>query len=355
MERHVRLMARLMQLVDAVLRLIDTVLHLIDPAFAVGRRGPDEPRRMTTLPLLGILLAAFLTIAGAAAVSGCGGSDGGQTDEIDASRTLAAADDTVPHASDSAQGSRSASAPAASGPEARPSGASSQEGINASPDPSSDFEESSADTSDFAERRRQLVDRHIAGSGIEDPAVLEAMRTTERHRFVPEDQVPHAYANRPLPIGYGQTISQPYIVAYMTALAEPDPSDRVLEVGTGSGYQAAVLAEIVDEVYTIEIIPELARTATQRLEQLGYDNVHVRNADGYFGWEEHAPFEAVVVTAAAEHIPPPLIEQLADDGKMIIPVGSPFRTQMLMLVQKDGEEISTRSLAPVRFVPFTRE
>ncbi len=213
----------------------------------------------------------------------------------------------------------------------------------------------SADTSEFREKRVAMVRRHIAARGIDNPRVLEALRSVPRHLFVPEAYVEQAYADRPLPIGHGQTISQPYIVAYMTALVEPDPSDRVLEIGTGSGYQAAVLAEIVDAVHTIEIIPELSRTAHDRLQKLGYDNVTVRHADGYFGWEEHAPFDAIIVTAAAEHIPPPLIDQLKDGGRMIIPVGSPFRTQTLMLVEKQGDELSTRSLAPVRFVPFTRD
>lgn len=199
-----------------------------------------------------------------------------------------------------------------------------------------------------------MVRRQIEARGIDDPAVLDAMRTVPRHRFVAENQRERAYADRPLPIGYGQTISQPYIVAYMTRLVDPDPSDRVLEVGTGSGYQAAVLAEIVDAVFTVEIIPELAGAAERRLAELGYDNVLVRQGDGYFGWMEHAPFDAVVVTAAAEHVPPPLIEQLSDGGRMVIPVGSPFRTQMLMLVEKDGTDVSTQSLMPVRFVPFTR-
>ena len=217
-----------------------------------------------------------------------------------------------------------------------------------------EFDLAPTDTSEFREERHEMVRRQIAARGVEDPAVLDAMRTVPRHRFVPADQVPHAYTDRPLPIGHGQTISQPYIVAYMTELLQPASTDRVLEVGTGSGYQAAVLAEIVDEVYTVEIIPELAGTASRRLQQLGYDNVHIRNADGFFGWEDYAPFDAIVVTAAAEHLPPPLIEQLTDGGRMIIPVGSPFRTQILMLVEKDGDDLTTRSLAPVRFVPFTR-
>ncbi len=208
--------------------------------------------------------------------------------------------------------------------------------------------------SDYREERLRMVRRQIEASGIEDAAVLEAMRTVPRHRFVADGQVRQAYADRPLPIGHGQTISQPYIVAYLTELVLPDSSDRVLEVGTGSGYQAAVLAEVVDAVYTVEIIPDLARTAERRLDELGYDDIYVRSADGYHGWMEHAPFDAVVVTAAAEHIPPPLIEQLAEGGRMVIPVGSPFRTQNLMLVEKNGDEVSTRSITPVRFVPFTR-
>lgn len=212
-----------------------------------------------------------------------------------------------------------------------------------------------SDTTEYREERLEMVRSQIADRGVEDPAVLDAMRSVPRHRFVDASQVRNAYEDRPLPIGFGQTISQPYIVAYMTELLQPDSSDRVLEVGTGSGFQAAVLAEIVDDVYTVEIIPELAQTATRRLQDIGYSNVHVRDADGYFGWEEHAPYDAILVTAAAEHIPPPLIDQLRDGGRMVIPVGSPFRTQTLMLVEKDGESISTRSLAPVRFVPFTRD
>jgi len=166
--------------------------------------------------------------------------------------------------------------------------------------------------------------------------------------------IDRAYNDGPLPIGYGQTISQPYIVAYMTEAIDPKPGQKVLEIGTGSGYQAAVLAEIVDSVYTIEIITELYKSSEKRLSELGYKNVLCRNADGYYGWKKFAPFDAIIVTAAAEHIPPPLIEQLKDGGKMIIPVGSPFLNQTLILVEKSGEEITTTSLLPVRFVPFTR-
>jgi protein-L-isoaspartate(D-aspartate) O-methyltransferase len=180
------------------------------------------------------------------------------------------------------------------------------------------------------------------------------MRTVTRHNFVPPNLVDRAYDDGPLPIGYGQTISQPYIVAFMTAVIDPKTEFKVLEIGTGSGYQAAVLSEIVSETYTIEIITELYNSSSKRLKDLGYENVTCKNADGYYGWEKYAPFDAIVVTAAAEYIPPPLIEQLKDGGKMIIPVGSPFLNQSLILIEKEGEEITTTNLLPVRFVPFTR-
>jgi len=188
------------------------------------------------------------------------------------------------------------------------------------------------------------------------PVVLAALGRVPRHELVPEGLRDEAYENRPLPIGYGQTISQPYIVAIMTDLLEVGRGDKVLEVGTGSGYQAAVLAELVDEVYTVEIIPELAREAKASLARLGYDNVTARHADGFFGWQEHAPFDGIVVTAASSHVPPPLIEQLAPGGRMVIPVGSPFAVQQLMLVEKgrDGK-VRTRQLLPVAFVPLTRD
>lgn len=186
--------------------------------------------------------------------------------------------------------------------------------------------------------------------------VLRALGDVPRHEFVPPEQRKHAYANRPLPIGYGQTISQPYIVALMTDLVEPEPDDVVLEVGTGSGYQAAILAGLVDRVYTIEIVPELAREVEDRLERLGYDNVETRLGDGYYGWEEHAPFDAIVVTAAPSHVPPPLIEQLARGGRMVIPVGGRFTTQQLLLIEKTADdEVITRQVASVRFVPLTGE
>jgi protein-L-isoaspartate(D-aspartate) O-methyltransferase len=197
-----------------------------------------------------------------------------------------------------------------------------------------------------------MVEQQIAARGITSPAVLRAMRSVPRHRFVPGVVPELAYSDRPLPIGHDQTISQPYIVARMTALVDPDASDRVLEIGTGSGYQAAVLSTIADSVYTLEIIPDLAATATKRLRRLGYDNVVVRNADGFEGWPSRGPFDAIVVTAAPEEIPPPLLDQLADGGRMIVPVGPTGGTQELTLVTKDDGDIARRTLAPVRFVPF---
>ncbi|MCB2173988.1 protein-L-isoaspartate(D-aspartate) O-methyltransferase [bacterium] len=208
---------------------------------------------------------------------------------------------------------------------------------------------------DIMEKRRlAMVAEQIAARGVQEPLLLEVMRRVERHLFVPDSQIPFAYDDRPLPIGHGQTISQPYIVALMTELIRPRPQFKVLEIGTGSGYQAAVLAELVDKVYTVEIIAPLAKWARERLELAGCENVMVKHADGYYGWEEHAPFDAIVVTAATPHIPPPLIEQLKDGGRMIIPVGSRFRVQQLVLVEKRKGEITTRNMLPVRFVPFTR-
>jgi protein-L-isoaspartate(D-aspartate) O-methyltransferase len=191
------------------------------------------------------------------------------------------------------------------------------------------------------------------GSGGIDASVLAAMRQVPRHEFVPDDLRDQAYANRPLPIGYGQTISQPYIVALMTDLLDPEKDDVVLEIGTGSGYQAAVLARLVDRVYTMEIVEPLAQQAAERLDALGNDNVVVRHGDGYHGWPEHAPYDGIVVTAAASHIPPPLVNQLKPDGRMIIPVGPPFMVQNLMLVEKDDQgRVHTRALLPVAFVPL---
>ena len=217
--------------------------------------------------------------------------------------------------------------------------------------------------SDYAEPRRGMLDtiadtttRTASSTGVETiaPIVMAALDRVPRHEFVPPEIADLAYENRPLPIGHGQTISQPYIVALMTHLLGLAPHHRVLEIGTGSGYQAAVLAELVERVHTIEIVPPLARQATERLPRLGYDNVEVRLGDGYYGWPEAAPFQAIIVTAAASHVPPPLVEQLAPEGVLVIPVGEQFSVQMLLLVRKrpDGE-VTVRQILPVRFVPLT--
>jgi protein-L-isoaspartate(D-aspartate) O-methyltransferase len=208
---------------------------------------------------------------------------------------------------------------------------------------------------DHRKRREAMVRQQIEKEGIKSPAVLSAMRSVKRHLFVPENIIPYAYSDRALPIGYGQTISQPYIVAYMTEAIQPQAHFKVLEIGTGSGYQAAVLSAIIKEVYTIEIVPELGNSAAKRMKELGYDNVQVKIDDGYHGWKAHAPFDAIVVTAATEYIPPPLLEQLKEGGRMIVPVGSPFQTQWLMLVTKKNGKLKTQRLLPVAFVPFTRK
>jgi protein-L-isoaspartate(D-aspartate) O-methyltransferase len=216
----------------------------------------------------------------------------------------------------------------------------------------------------YAEQRERLVDELAsyatllsdsrAGTFRDD--VLQSMRTVERHQFVPAREKRFAYENRPLPIGHGQTISQPYIVALMTDLVDPQTGDVVLEVGTGSAYQAAILSGLVSHVYTIEIVEPLFASATARLDDLGYQNVTTRLGDGYYGWEEHAPFDAIVVTAAASHVPPPLINQLKKGGRMVIPVGGRFATQQLLLIEKtERDEIVTKQIAAVRFVPLTGE
>lgn len=209
------------------------------------------------------------------------------------------------------------------------------------------------DQEDFAARREAMVTRQIERRGIDDPSVLAAMLTVPRHRFVPASELRQAYADSPLPIGYGQTISQPFIVAYMCQIARLDSTSRVLEVGTGSGYHASVMAQIADTVYTMEIVPQLADRGQATITSLGYDNIVARTADGYYGWPEAAPFDAIVVTAAPESIPPPLVRQLAEGGRMVIPVGHPFLTQYLVLVEKKDGRVRSRQLMPVRFVPLT--
>jgi protein-L-isoaspartate(D-aspartate) O-methyltransferase len=201
--------------------------------------------------------------------------------------------------------------------------------------------------------RLAMVERHIVGEGIRDSLTLQAMRAVPRHEFVPANFRDEAYENHPLPIGLGQTISQPYIVAYMTEIVRPRPGLRVLEVGTGSGYQAAVLAATGAEVYTIEIFRALADSARARLARLGYSRVTVRHGDGHHGWSEEAPFDAIVVTAAAGHIPPALTRQLRPNGRMVIPVGSVYGAQYLILIEKDAKGgLRTRNLLPVAFVPM---
>lgn len=204
----------------------------------------------------------------------------------------------------------------------------------------------------YARQRAAMVADQIQKRGVSDPRVLEAMRTVPRHRFVPANLQPFAYADRPLPIGNGQTISQPFIVAYMTEALAVAPAHKVLEIGTGSGYQAAVLAQLARDVYTIEIVPELARGAAAMLKELGYSNVHVREGDGYAGWPEHAPFDRIMVTAAPEEVPQPLVDQLAPGGRMVIPIGR--GEQWLTVVEKTATGVIQRRTIPVRFVPFTR-
>lgn len=216
---------------------------------------------------------------------------------------------------------------------------------------------------EFEAQRRNMVEEVMAdtaatlsysGRSVLSPGVVKAMGVVERHRFVPEDLAGLAYLNRPLPIGYGQTISQPFIVALMTDLMQIKAGDKVLEVGTGSGYQAAVLAQIAGSVYSIEIVEPLARQAGDRLKALGYRNVKTRVGDGYYGWQEASPFDAIIVTAAASHVPPPLIRQLKSGGRMVIPLGTQFMTQYLMLVEKQQDgSVTTRQILPVRFVPLT--
>ena len=207
----------------------------------------------------------------------------------------------------------------------------------------------------FVTARTAMVNEQIAGRGVRDARVLAAMRDVPRHLFVPPDLQSSAYDDRPLSIGYGQTISQPYIVALMTEIVRPQPGDRVLEIGTGSGYQAAVLSRLVSLVYSIEIVEALGRDAERRLTSLGYANVTVRIGDGYAGWPEKAPFDRIVVTAAPDHVPQPLVAQLRPGGRLVIPVGSIFEGQELQLLEKDDAgRVRTERIAPVAFVPLRR-
>jgi len=203
--------------------------------------------------------------------------------------------------------------------------------------------------------RLEMVEFHLEERDISDPRVLDVMGRMPRHLFVDPSLWDQAYADHPLPIGEGQTISQPYVVALMTECLHLDGSERVLEIGTGSGYQAAILAELCKDVYTIEIRERLTDDARERLEDLGYRNVHVKWADGYFGWEEHAPFNAIIITCAVNHVPPVLIEQLEDGGRLILPLGSTSYYQTLTLIEKDGENLVVTHVLPVRFVPMVGE
>jgi len=212
-------------------------------------------------------------------------------------------------------------------------------------------------TDDYVTTRQRydMVEHQISDRGIDDKRILKAMKKIPRHLFVGKEVRSKAYNDHPLPIGGGQTISQPYIVALMTETLALNSTDRVLEIGTGSGYQAAVLAEIVKEVYTIEIREGLAKSSSQLLKGLGYKNIQVKYADGYFGWEEHAPFDAIIITASANHIPPPLIKQLKNGGRLIIPLGSTLYYQVLTLVKKKGEDLDVRQMGGVAFVPMMGE
>jgi protein-L-isoaspartate(D-aspartate) O-methyltransferase len=207
----------------------------------------------------------------------------------------------------------------------------------------------------YRQSRQRMVQTQMRARDIEDERVLAAMEKVPRQEFVPDEVKDQAFEDHPLPIGFGQTISQPYIVALMTQMLDLRPEDKVLEIGTGSGYQAAVLAELTPHVYTIEIIPELAQRARSSLDWLGYDYVVSKQADGYWGWEEHAPFDAIIVTAAPDHIPQPLLQQLADGGRMVIPVGPPGGYQSLWLITREGDEFHNFNWGGVSFVPFTRE
>lgn len=211
------------------------------------------------------------------------------------------------------------------------------------------------DTDDMRARRKKLVEDYVEGA-VTDERVIAAMESTLRHAFVPTQYLNQAYNDHPLPIGYGQTISQPSLVAMMTEMLDLEAGERVLEIGTGSGYQAAILRALTDEVYTIEIIPELAGIGRRVLDELGYEDIHTMRADGYYGWWEYAPFDAIIVTAAPDHLPAPLVAQLnPDGGRMVIPIGPPGGYQSLWLLERNGDEIAMERVLDVAFVPFTRE
>jgi len=213
---------------------------------------------------------------------------------------------------------------------------------------------SSAEEAAFTEAREKMVEEQIRQRGISDSRVLSAMTKVPRHRFVPDEQLDHAYADHPLPIGHGQTISQPYIVALMTEFLSLQPGEKVLEIGTGSGYQAAILAELTDQVYTVEIIEPLGQRAAATLKELGY-NIYTKIDDGYYGWLEYAPFDAIIVTCAPDHVPQPLREQLRDGGRLVIPIGPPGYYQTLWLIEKKGDQFLSTNLGGVIFVPLLGE
>ena len=211
------------------------------------------------------------------------------------------------------------------------------------------------DKDPYERQRRDMVSTQIAARGITDPAILAAMRKIPRHLFVPANIAPYAYQDNPLPIGYDQTISQPFIVAWMSELAKPNKNKKTLEIGTGSGYQAAILAETTGFVYTIEIVPQLAKSSKELLSRLEYKNVEVKEGDGYTGWEEHAPFDIIMVTAACDHIPQPLLDQLAEGGRLVMPLGDPGSVQELILITKNRGRINRQTISAVRFVPLIRK
>lgn len=233
-------------------------------------------------------------------------------------------------------------------------GPSAEVAVAAESAPSPEAKAEHAESPQFKEARRQMVERQLRARDISDPKVLEVMGRVPRHEFVPDELDHQAYDDHPLPIGHGQTISQPYIVALMTQLARPRPDARALDIGTGSGYQAAILAELCKEVYSIEIVEPLADEARRRLARLGYKNVTVRTGDGYRGWPEHAPFDLIIVAAAPDHIPQPLVDQLAPGGRMVLPVGS-YPQDLVVVEKKENGQVERRSVAPVMFVPMTGE